>query len=311
MFFQEKRLMRPSLVAEQAHAGELPEAFRLVFKHVSERERPARVNHALKLVREKELDAAGVWVIRGRSGLLGAMVCMPVPGASALVWPPQAAVADGKQIEDTLLRAALRWVRQRGARLAQTLLAPGEVALAAPIERNGFTHITQLWYLKHDLGLPPELLQPSRELRYLNYTQCDRTLFHQTLLATYEGTEDCPEVNGVRTLDEIIEGHQAQGVHDPRRWWLAFDGAQAAGVLILCELADWQGWDISYLGIVPAQRRRGIGKELTRKAIGDAQAAQASQLTLSVDKRNQPAWQLYRGLGFEIFDRREVYLAIW
>src|SRR5438105_6400073 len=93
-----ERFMAPLLVAEQARGRELSEAFRIIFKHIPERDRRARVDNALKLVREKELDPAGVWVVRGRSGLLGAMVCMLVPGASALIWPPQAAAADTKQI---------------------------------------------------------------------------------------------------------------------------------------------------------------------------------------------------------------------
>ena len=44
---------------------------------------------------------------------------------------------------------------------------------------------------------------------------------------------------------------------------------------------------------------------------GVARAADASGVTLSVDGRNEPAQFLYRKLGFEVFDRREVYLAIW
>jgi len=32
---------------------------------------------------------------------------------------------------------------------------------------------------------------------------------------------------------------------------------------------------------------------------------------LSVDVRNRRAWELYKDLGFEAHDRREVYLALW
>jgi ribosomal protein S18 acetylase RimI-like enzyme len=34
-------------------------------------------------------------------------------------------------------------------------------------------------------------------------------------------------------------------------------------------------------------------------------------MTLSVDRRNRPAWNLYTALGFELFDEREVLLALW
>ena len=36
-----------------------------------------------------------------------------------------------------------------------------------------------------------------------------------------------------------------------------------------------------------------------------------AEVTLSVDMRNHPARALYRGLGFEPYDVREVYLAVW
>jgi mycothiol synthase len=303
--------MSSPLIAERAYAHELADAFRIVFKAVPERQRPARVENALKLVRTNELHTDGVWVVRGQDGLLGALVCMLVPGASALIWPPQAVTQPPEAIEDLLLRTALTWLRKHGAKMGQTLLAPRETSLATPLLRNGFRHITRLWYLKHDLGFPAELLRAETKLTFLDYTQCDQQLFQQTLLASYEGTQDCPEVNGVRNLQDVLEGHKAQGLYDPRRWWLALNGDKAAGVLMLAELPEWEGWDLSYLGVPRWARRQGIGRELTRKAIFEAQAARASQLTLSVDDRNRSAWNLYTSLGFEAFDEREVYLAIW
>ncbi len=304
--------MRDSFAAAPARTEELESAFNLVFQHVAREERAARVDNALRLIRQGELEPAGVLVVRGEKGLLGAMVCLLVPGASALVWPPQVAPASQRQeIEDQLLQCACAWLRQRGAKLAQTLLSHQEVGLAGALERNGFAHITSLWYLRHGLDRAADLQSAKGHLTYQTYRSADRMAFQQTLLRTYEGTCDCPEVNGVRNLDEIIEGHQAQGVYDPERWWLALEAGRPVGVLLLTEVPEWQAWDVSYLGVVPEARRRGIGRELTCKALREARLAGTTQLTLSVDARNQPAWNLYTGLGFERFDEREVYLAIW
>jgi ribosomal protein S18 acetylase RimI-like enzyme len=240
------------------------------------------------------------------------MVCLPVAGASALVWPPQTVAHSRRlEIEDQLLQAALGWLRQTGAKLAQTLLAHDERSLAPPLQRNGFAHITTISYLRHDLGFPAELLAAEQYLHYQDYASCDRDLFHQTLLRTYEGTLDCPEVNGVRTIAEIIEGHRAQGHHDPRIWWLALEQTRPIGVLLLTQIPEWQGWDLSYVGVVPEARRRGIGRELTCHALRSAQAAGAAQVTLAADDRNLPARNLYESLGFESFDQRDVYLALW
>ena len=61
---------------------------------------------------------------------------------------------------------------------------------------------------------------------------------------------------------------------------------------------------------VKEARKLGFGKEIVRKALVDARVAEAESLTLSVDARNNPAWNLYLRLGFEAYERREAFLAI-
>jgi ribosomal protein S18 acetylase RimI-like enzyme len=304
--------MPQTLVARQARPEELASAFQLLFQHVSPAERRGRVANALRLVRQGEFNPSGVWVVRQEGQLTGALLCLPVAGASALVWPPQVGPGTPAQpIEDLLLQSAAEWVRQRGAKLGQTLLAQDEKHLAPALVRNGFQHITRLLYLRHGLRLEPRWFALRGDLTFETYDRCDRQAFHQTLLSSYEDSRDCPEVNGIRELDEILEGHQAQGNYNPRRWWLARQDGQAVGVLLLAEVPDWQGWDLSYLGVVPKARGRGIGRALAEQALRQARAAGASQLSLAVDSRNDAAWNLYRELDFEPFDEREVYLAIW
>src|SRR5947209_4426696 len=72
-----------------ARANELAPALRLIFRNSPAEERDARVANALEMIRQGSLDAAGVLVARGLSGLRGAMVCSSIPGAAGLVWPPQ------------------------------------------------------------------------------------------------------------------------------------------------------------------------------------------------------------------------------
>jgi ribosomal protein S18 acetylase RimI-like enzyme len=304
--------MSEPFAAEPARPQELEAAFGLVFQYASREERRARVDNALRLVRQGELDPAGVLVVRQGKRLLGAMVCLVAPGASGLVWPPQAEATPVRtQVEDVLLRHALTWMRDRGAKLGQTLVATPDRFLAAPLERHGFAHVTRLWYLRHELDLPAAWRSAKPTLTYQTYVRCNPHTFQETLLATYADTQDCPEINGVREVDEILEGHRAQGTYDPERWWLVLDGDRPIGVVLLTEIPDWHGWDLSYLGVVPQARGRGAGKEITLHALRAARAAGAGQLTLAVDDRNVPARNLYQSVGFESFDQREVYLAIW
>lgn len=300
------------VVVEPARPEEWAAAFQLIFGQQDDELGRSRAGNALELVRQGALEAEGVLVAREADQLLGAMVCTPLAAAGGLVWPPQAADESRRHvIEDQLVQRASSWLRQRGAKLAQALLAPEEAHLGESLARNGFQHITNLWYMRHEMELPPQLLGHAERLTCQTFADCDVRTFQETLLRSYDDTLDCPEVNGVRTIDEIIEGHKHQGVHDPNHWWLAFDGSRPVGVLITTAMPEVDAWDMAYLGIVADARGRGFGRELTTKALIEAKEAEVRQLTLSVDARNRPAWNLYRAAGFEACAQREVLLAIW
>jgi ribosomal protein S18 acetylase RimI-like enzyme len=298
-----------SLTLSPALPGERPDVFRLLFGHCAPEAQQRRLARALALLEAGELDPAGVFALREGSAVAGALFATVLPGSSGLLWPPQAAGGPRRAAhEDELVRHGVAWLRQRGARVLQCMLAPDEAFLAQPLLRNGFGHITALWYLRHDGDLPPRFLGTPARLAYQTYSSADRDLFHATLLRTYEGTQDCPEVMGLRTAEQIIAGHQAQGKFDPELWWLGLEAGQPAGVLLVTGLTETPGWEVAYVGVVPDARRRGHGRELVLKALLEARAAGVSEVMLTVDGRNRPAWDLYRSLGFEPFDKREVFL---
>jgi ribosomal protein S18 acetylase RimI-like enzyme len=301
--------MTQGLRVEAARPEEREQALALIFQHLDEANRVDRVRIALGLLERGELEPEGLFVIR-RRGLAGALLCLPAPGACGLLWPPQT-WPPRPSLEDALLRHAIGWLRQRGCKLGQCLLTPEEEHLAPALIRNGFPRLTDLWYLRHDLDLPVPRHGPPPRLRYVTSSPATADLFRQTLLETYEDTRDCPEINGARSVEEILEGHRSQGVFDADRWWVALDGDAPVGLVLLNEMPEAQAWDVAYIGVVPDARRRGYGREMLQRALSAAQATGAKQMTLSVDGRNQPAWDLYRDLGFRPFEKRHVYLAIW
>jgi ribosomal protein S18 acetylase RimI-like enzyme len=263
------------------------------------------------MARRGEFPPAGIIVARS-DRLVGVILCLPLAGAGGLIWPPQVvATADRIAVEDLLVHTATSWLSSQGTKVAQALLAPEEVPIAPPLERNGFRHVTSLHYLRYDLRSSPAHRGQGCQLRFQAYSTCSTEIFHRTLLETYQDSLDCPEVNGVRSVAEIVAGHKAQGTYDPARWWLAFDGDRPAGVLLMSELPESGALEISYVGVVPTLRRRTIGRQLVAKALAEARAQNVGQLTLSVDARNLPAENLYHSAGFETYSRREVYLQLW
>jgi GNAT superfamily N-acetyltransferase len=291
-----------------ARPSEQAAAFRLAYHYLAEEEKAPRVANALRLVSTKEVDPQGILVVQEGNQLHGAMVCLPLRGAGALVWPPYVLENPQRQaMENQLVQTGLSWLRSKGAKLVQAILHRVEVPLAEPLVRNGFTHVTRLCYLRHNLARPVANWIP---FAVQTYSPANQNRFHEILLRTYEGTLDCPEVNGLRTIEEIIEGHQSQGIFKPEHWWLALEESQPVSVLLTVANPESQSWDLSYLGVVPEARGRGWGRRLIQLAIHEARSAGVSNLTVAVDARNHPAWNLYLALGFEPTGEREVCLHI-
>ena len=194
--------------------------------------------------------------------------------------------------------------------MAQALLTADEARFADALPRNGFAHVAALWFLRHELSVPPRPPRPIR-LDCRPYDPSNSTLFHQTLRHTYEGTLDCPELNDAHDVEDVVAGHRSLGKFDPDLWSLALADGVPVGVLMLAESPDTRDWEVSYVGVVPEARRRGFGRELMLRAFSKARAAGTPSLGLSVDGRNRPAWDLYLDLGFAPYDCREVFLAVW
>jgi ribosomal protein S18 acetylase RimI-like enzyme len=123
------------------------------------------------------------------------------------------------------------------------------------------------------------------------------------------GSQDCPEASGLRTIEEVLAGHRAQGVFDPAMWWLVRDASKPVGVLLINAVRDESVWEVVYMGIVPEARGRGYGRQLLNFALREARSAGVGRVELSVDSRNIYACQIYRLLGFELVNIRLVYLA--
>jgi mycothiol synthase len=291
-----------------AEPGEWREALALALAHVPAAQREVRVVNAMTLLYAGDLDADGVFVARAADRLLGAQVAVPLRGASGLVWPPSVReTSAGPAIADALLQAALAWLRGAGTRFAQALLDPDAAAAAESLTRAGFRHVTDLYYLQRDLAeLPP--VPTVAGLRLQTYGDADAALFETTLLRSYHGSKDCPELDGLRSGAEILDGHRAQGVWRPQTWWLALQDNEPAGVCLLTELEDGAGWDLSYLGVVPKRRGRGLGRALTLHALHAARGMGASEVMVAVDARNAPALALYEAAGFERTGTKAVYL---
>src|SRR5262249_35694537 len=154
-----------------------------------------------------------------------------------------------------LLEPACAWLRTKGSRLVQCLVEGEPEQRCQFLLDNGFRRVTLLINLAHTLE-PAETVAAS-QLTLEPYNEAHPEPFHRALASTYEGSLDCPEVSGVRTVEEVIAGHKVQGVYDPANWWLARHGGEAVGVLLQVDHLSLEEREVAYIGIVPTARRKG------------------------------------------------------
>lgn len=84
---------------------------------------------------------------------------------------------------------------------------------------------------------------------------------------------------------------------DLERSVVAMDGRRPVGMALLARRGRC-GW-ISGVGVVPEQRRRGVGRAMIGRLLENAVAAGLEALSLEVIVENVAARQLYAGFGFQ------------
>ncbi len=243
-----------------------------------------------------------------RAPPVGAILLECLPGAGANVWGPCVeAHAQRHVLEERLLETGERHLRARRARVVQAFRPVAESA--GPLARFGMTKITTIWTMRRDgrTALPDP--DPAASLRFFEQSAGVSDEFEQVLLASFHETRDCPELNGLRSPRETLEGYRA-GAPNLDHWWLAKRGEDPVGVVILGETPAPEILELSYLGVQLDARRQGVGRALLDFFLHRAADFEAQATTLLVDQRNLAAIGLYSEFGFRKTIAQDIYLRV-
>jgi ribosomal protein S18 acetylase RimI-like enzyme len=99
----------------------------------------------------------------------------------------------------------------------------------------------------------------------------------------------------MRSVDNLYDVDLARSI-------VAFDRSELVGMALLSRRGS-RGW-VSGVGVLPAWRRRGVGRQMMEAVLVRAQQAGVRQVALEVIAQNSPARALYTALGF--VERREL-----
>jgi ribosomal protein S18 acetylase RimI-like enzyme len=274
-------------------------------------------------------DAAvweGLLVARRDKRAVGAAWVQFMAGGVATMSEPRAIAGESDAALVQLADAASVLMTDRGVVTGQALVESPRGAAATALRTAGFAHLTDLLYLtstSRSLSSAREALtdrgvstdrgaSKSADLPVLfaltEYRLEDRSRLAALVEQTYIDTRDCPALNGVRQIDDVLAGYQATGVFAPERWLIAHRGDTDVGCLLLADHPADDQWELVYMGVAPSARGQRIGAALVEHAQYLTRAAGRQRLVVAVDAANEPALRMYARAGFEALLRRSVFL---
>jgi GNAT superfamily N-acetyltransferase len=246
--------------------------------------------------------------------LAGGMLTLSSAGRVCMAWPPRADERYGgtqeRAIWQSLLQRCAQRAQETDARFVQLLADDASPTMDEILREEGFVHLTQLVYARRAVE-PAEQVPPApSSVEFVPYTDERHGVLLDILQRSYEQSLDCPELTGIRTMEDVFRSHQGHGAILPDRWWLARDPGGWLGCLLLSAGVGDRVIEISYVALVPEARGRGLGRVLTREAIRLAAREDFEAVVLAVDGRNGPALAMYEDEGFVPWDIRDVYLRL-
>lgn len=251
-----------------------------------------------------------------------ACFAIPGPGRTAMLLPSPP-LSSGPETErdreerDVCIRKSLESLASSDVKLAQALPDPADTWACEAFVRAGLREVGDLAYLSLVLSgsrrRPPE--PPSgvelRRAGRLTRGADDRRRLLDLLDRTYEGTLDCPELCGMRDIEDILDSHLSAGEFDERHWLIARDATGDVGCCLVSLTDQGATGELAYIGFAPEARGRGLARWLLQTSIYGLRATRAQRLVCAVDRRNAPAARLYESLGFREFaSRRALVIAV-
>jgi ribosomal protein S18 acetylase RimI-like enzyme len=184
------------------------------------------------------------------------------------------------------------------------LLGGGDVATSDRLEWHALSAAGPALRLARDNSEPfePPVYKPT----FL--PALDREFLAELLVETYRGSLDFPELG--ETADRVSVQFEVELFHRRGgRSSLMVVGGKVVGAAQVMEEPD-DGASVSYLGVVPEYRQRGIAAGALAEILrGGFTPRRPREVTLWVDGRNAPALRLYEGFGFRVESAHRLHVG--
>lgn len=283
------------------------------------------VEKILKLHQDGKLDLNKMLIASSQGKVRAALLMVIQQDQTAILWPP---VCDheieNSDIEESLqgllLEEALSLAQKESCEAVQMTVDCNDLQTSELLSKNGIPFVGTMLFLQRPASLGDdqgkEYLTDGEEnpcqqgiVRLVPIAQeMDDETLGELVLKTYVGSADFPELQHQRTGARSLLTHRLQGEYDPAHWFVIEQDGVRVGILFFSYHCDLDQWELTYLGILPEHR----GKGIARRAIWNSfeQPLRKDQgIFLGVDDRNSYAIRLYETLGFVAVSRQFVHFC--
>jgi ribosomal protein S18 acetylase RimI-like enzyme len=286
--------------ARPVRTSEVVPALRLILSSDGQLADESQARELMKYTAQRGINLGDIWISETGGRVVWAALPVISPGRTVLFFGTSAVLVGADPTPMELgLEAICQHYAQLKLQMVQVLLDPADEATIAIYGGHKFARIAELIYLQRNVRRTPPPMPLPEEFQQLNYSEKTHSAFAAAVLASYQQSLDCPALNGLRDIEDILAGHKGAGLFDPQDWFLILRNGAPIAVLMLSQTHQADGMELVYLGIAPKARGSGIGNYLMQLALARVYERKLHKLTLAVDSRNEPALKLYHRHGLQ------------
>lgn len=250
----------------------------------------------LKFATQRGVHPEELWVAERGGHVIWATLPIASPGRTLLLLAPagQPRQSDGEDIAGKLIDATCEHLTSRGMMLAQVLLDPTDTTGRKAYLDHSFEQVAELLYLQADVRRTSPAPTLPDGFDWITYSAETHETFAKTIVQSYRDSLDCPGLNGLRNIEDVVAGHKSSGVEFDPPWWIVLrERGNPLAVLLLARAHVHQTAELVYLGLAPEARGRGLGNIVMQQALHMLATGGVKALALAVDAQNAPALRLY------------------
>ena len=255
----------------------------------------------MQFATHRGVDLKDLWVAERGGRVIWATLPITSPGHTLLLLAPagRPREPEGEDSAGKLLDKTCEHLAARGMRLAQVLLDPPDTSGRQVYLDHSFQQVAELLYLQADVRRTSPAPALPDGCDWINYSDDAHDLFCSAIVKSYQDSLDCPGLNGLRHIEDVVAGHKSSGVDfDPSWWFVLRERGNPLAVLLLARAHVNNTAELVYLGLAPPARGRGLGDLVMRQAMHTLAINGVNALALAVDAQNAPALGLYYRHGF-------------